>query len=250
MIAIEPLGDSALILRLAEQDDNPEPTVRAILDLRQRLQTAGISGVVEITTAFTTVTLFYDPAVVAADGHTSIFSALETQIRGVIDRQSDDEPAITTTESPAIEIGVCYEPEFALDLEEVARHTGLRVAEIVRRHASSEYRVRCVGFTPGFPYLSGLVPELAVPRRTTPRTVVPAGSVAIGGPQAGIYPLQSPGGWQVIGRTPVVLFDATRQTPGLLRAGDRVRFREITTEQFYAAAAEVSCKAVQAPANK
>ena len=127
---------------------------------------------------------------------------------------------------------VCYDPQFALDLETVAQHCDLSPNEIVERHAAARYQVRCVGFIPGFPYLSGLPSTLATPRRATPRTAVPAGSVAIGGGQTGIYPLVSPGGWNIIGRTPLRLFDVEREPAVLLAAGDRVRFVAITPEEF------------------
>jgi inhibitor of KinA len=100
--------------------------------------------------------------------------------------------------------------------------------------------VSCIGFTPGFPFLSGMPAKLATPRRATPRKEIPAGAVGIGGAQTGIYPLQSPGGWNLIGRTPLRLFDSKQNPPALLRAGDRVRFRRITHEEFYVAAAGAS----------
>jgi inhibitor of KinA len=133
-----------------------------------------------------------------------------------------------------IEVPVCYDAEFAPDLETVAQHCGLAPNEVVARHAAARYGVRCVGFTPGFPFLGGLPSQLATPRRKSPRTAVPAGSVAIGGPQTGIYPLRSPGGWNIIGRTPLRLFDVTREPAALLRAGDRVRFVSIGREEFEA----------------
>ena len=118
------------------------------------------------------------------------------------------------------------------DLDAVAQHTALSPEEIVRRHADASYRVSCVGFTPGFPYLSGLPPELATPRRASPRKEIPAGAVAIGGTQTGIYPRKSPGGWNIIGRTPLRLFDVERNPPALFHAGDRVRFRKISRQEF------------------
>ena len=141
-------------------------------------------------------------------------------------------PAKTTRAPLSLEVPVCYDPEFALDLEAVAQHCGFSADEVVTRHAAARYQVRCVGFTPGFPYLSGLPADLATPRRSTPRTVVPAGAVAIAGGQAGIYPLRSPGGWNIIGRTPRCLFDLSREPAALLAPGDRLRFVAITREEF------------------
>jgi len=114
----------------------------------------------------------------------------------------------------------------------VAEQARLSPDEVVRRHANAGYRVSCVGFTPGFPYLTGLPPELSTPRRASPRKEVPAGAVAIGGTQTGIYPRKSPGGWHIIGRTPLRLFDVARNPAALFQAGDRVRFRKISRREF------------------
>ena len=124
----------------------------------------------------------------------------------------------------AIEIPVRYGGEFGPDLDDVARHTGLPPAEVVRLHASGSYLVYFLGFSPGFPYLGGMPPELATPRLAAPRKRVPAGSIAIGGSQTGVYPVESPGGWRIIGRTELRLFDPQAVPPALLRAGDSVRF--------------------------
>ena len=131
-----------------------------------------------------------------------------------------------------IEVPVCYEPEFALDIVEVATLLKVAPEEVARRHAAVEYRVLMIGFAPGHPYMGGLDPSLAVPRRATPRPVVPAGSIAIAGEQSVVYPYAISGGWSVIGRTPLKVFDAHRPSPSLFGAGDRVRFRPIAREEF------------------
>jgi biotin-dependent carboxylase-like uncharacterized protein len=131
-----------------------------------------------------------------------------------------------------VEIPVCYGGEYGPDLDGVAAHSGLSAAEVIARHERAEYLVHAIGFSPGFPYLGGLPPELATPRRTTPRLRVSPGSVAIGGGQTGVYPLETPGGWNLIGRTSLRLFDPWRKEPALLRAGDRVRFRAISADEF------------------
>lgn len=123
-----------------------------------------------------------------------------------------------------IEIPVCYGGAFGPDLGDVARHTGLTAAHVVELHASAQYLVYFLGFSPGFPYLGGLPTQLATPRLAAPRKVVPAGSVAIGGSQTGVYPVDSPGGWRIIGRTSLRLFDPAAESPALLRIGDTVRF--------------------------
>jgi KipI family sensor histidine kinase inhibitor len=137
-----------------------------------------------------------------------------------------------------VELPVCYEPEFALDIDEVAKKAKLSIQEVASRHAAAEYRVLMMGFAPGHAYMGGLDPQLAVPRRASPRAIVPAGSVAIANEQTVVYPYAISGGWNVIGRTPMVLFDATRPRPSLLWPGDRVRFRAITRAQFVELAAK------------
>lgn len=132
-----------------------------------------------------------------------------------------DLPAASAVSARQVEIPVVYDGE---DLPSVAALTGLSEEEVVRRHTAPDYVVAFLGFAPGFPYLVGLDPSLHVPRRSSPRTSVPAGSVGLAGPQTGVYPQATPGGWQLIGRTPVALFDVTRDPPALLAAGDRLRF--------------------------
>jgi inhibitor of KinA len=131
-----------------------------------------------------------------------------------------------------VEIPVCYGGDFGPDLDLVASHAQLTPAEVIARHAAPEYLVYMVGFAPGFPYLGGLDAGLATPRRTQPRPLVPAGAVGIAGAQTGIYSLPTPGGWQLIGRTPRRLFDPGRNQPSLLQAGDRLRFVPISEAEF------------------
>lgn len=135
-------------------------------------------------------------------------------------------PKLNTTHSEGrtVEIPVVYGGAGGPDLDAVARHTQLSTDEVIRRHSSGEYVVYFIGFMPGFAYMGGLAPELATPRHTTPRMSIPAGSVGIGGEQTGIYPMASPGGWQLLGRTALPLFDPAQNPPTLLRPGDRVRF--------------------------
>ncbi len=139
-----------------------------------------------------------------------------------------------------IEIPVCYDADFALDLARVEAETNLSADTIIGLHSSAEFVVACVGFMPGFPFLAGLPEKLRTTRLVTPRTKVPAGSVAIARTQAGVYPVESPGGWNLIGRTPLRLFDANANPPALLQAGDRVRFRGITRNEFEARVKESS----------
>jgi inhibitor of KinA len=227
---IEPLGDSALILQVVDEF-RPDASLNAVLAALRYLEVAAIPGVIELAPAYTTIGVFYDPArIESADSDQTPFDFLSAKIQSILNASSFENE--TEIETPLVEIPVCYELEFGPDLGDVARVTGLAEAEVIRRHASGIYRVSCVGFIAGFPFLSGLPSELATPRRTVPRKEVPAGSVGIGGAQTGIYPRTSPGGWNLIGRTPLRLFDIQRIPPTKLQTGDRVRFREISREEF------------------
>ena len=127
---------------------------------------------------------------------------------------------------------ICYDAGFGLDLDEAARHLDMTAAAVIERHLAAVYTVAMIGFAPGFPYMEGLPEGLRLPRRATPRSGVPAGSVAIAEDLCGIYPVQLPGGWHVLGRTPLVLFDVDRPSPSLLQAGDLVRFERIDEARF------------------
>jgi inhibitor of KinA len=214
-LEILPLGDAGLIVRVGD-------SLGEVLTTARKLEAARIPGVIEIAPAFASVGVFLASPGCLVSCAAAIQGALRARQR----------PGATVRKRRAVVVPVCYDPEFALDLEMVAQHCHLSPNEMVKRHAAARYQVRCVGFTPGFPYLSGLPPTLAAPRRATPRTDVPAGSVAIGGGQTGIYPLVSPGGWNIIGRTPLRLFDVERDPAALLAAGDRVRFVAITRDEF------------------
>jgi inhibitor of KinA len=221
-MTIEPLGDSALIIRVVEEFD-ADKTLDAVLRAAHELERAALPGVIELAPAYATVGVFFDPARTGLD-------ALRTEIEEALRKM---EPARSRAETGStIEVPVCYENEFAPDLREVAWHAELSLVEVVQRHSNAAYRVSCVGFAPGFPYLSGLPAELATPRRDSPRKRIPPGSVGIGGTQTGIYPSVSPGGWNIIGRTPLRLFNVQREPPALFHAGDRVRFRRISREEF------------------
>jgi len=234
---ITALGDSALIVRLRDQfDDAPEETLDQVLCAFQQLQNAAIPGIVELAPAYISVGVFFDPiaAAKASARPGQPFEWLVERVRGVVAAGTERGRRRKTKKGNVrlVEIPVCYDLEFAADLEDVARHAQISTKEVVDLHSTAEYRVSCVGFVPGFPFLAGLSKILATPRRATPRKEIPPGSVGIGGAQTGIYPLRSPGGWNLIGRTPLTLFDPAKSPPALLRAGDRVRFHPITREEF------------------
>lgn len=229
---ITPLGDSALIVRVCGPSaESGEQSLHAVLDALHKIKSAMIPGILELAPAYTTIGVFFDPLSVATAGPDSIFDSLTAQIQAAV---AHAKKSAAKTTSRVIEVPVCYDPEFALDLDEVAQQTGLSGTEIVDLHRKGEYCVNCVGFTPGFPFLSGLSAKLAVPRRSTPRKEIPAGSVAIAGKQTGVYPVKSPGGWNILGRSPLRFFDPNKRPPALLSAGDRVRFRAITAKEFAA----------------
>jgi inhibitor of KinA len=231
-MSIEPLGDSALIVRVVDDfARDPEASLDTVQAALRSLEAAAIPGVTELAPAYSTIGVFFDLVEIArAAVGEEILVWLSARIESALKkRPAHNKKSVAT---PVIEIPVCYDREFGSDFDDVARVTGLAEAEVIRRHANAAYRVACVGFIAGFPFLSGLPPELATPRRAVPRKEVPAGSVAIGGAQTGIYPRNSPGGWNVIGRTPLRLFDVQRDPPAILQTGDRVRFREISRDEF------------------
>ncbi len=222
------LGDMALLVEIGDTID--ESTHRRVQTAWRSLAAAPLPGVIELVPAYTSVTVFYDPllAVRAGAPQDKIVEWLTTQLHERI----KNPPKMEKFKGRTVEIPVCYDPEFGPDLGLVAKQAKLTPEEVIKRHGKPEYLVYLVGFAPGFPYLGGLPKELHTPRHAKPRMVVPPGSVGIGGQQTGIYPLATPGGWNLIGRTPVRLFRPEENPPVLLRAGDQVKFRAISREEF------------------
>ena len=200
-------SDRSLLVTFAE-----EPSA-AIAGLMSNLE--GLPGILNLHPAYASVLVEFDPRL-----HS------HAEIESLIRRRTDDRFLSSVSVSPPrlVEIPVHYGGLYGPDLADVARHAGLSPERVVEIHSSAAYLVHFLGFSPGFPYLGGLPPALATPRLEVPRKLVPAGSVAIGGRHAGIYPMDSPGGWRIIGRTPLSLFDAAASPPALLAMGDRVRF--------------------------
>ena len=234
---IIPLGDSALTVRVCDQfNDAPEETLNEVLRAFQRLRKSGIPGVIELAPAYTSVAVFFDPIAVAKTKQAveEIFDCLVSRIRAAVAAGGDRDRRHKSSKGVAriVEIPVCYDPEFAPDMDDVVRRAKISREKVVDLHSLAKYRVACIGFVPGFPFLTGLPKKLATPRRDIPRKEIPPGSVGIGGAQTGIYPLRSPGGWNLIGRTPLKLFDSTKKPPTLLGPGDRVHLRAITREEF------------------
>jgi KipI family sensor histidine kinase inhibitor len=214
----EPLGETMLLLRLGATID---PALNArVHALAATLRDADLEGIIDLVPAYASLAVRYDPRA-WGDGRQAPWRRLEHALRAF------HPSAAREAATRSIGITVRYGADDGPDLEAVARHAGLDVDEVVRRHAGATYRVAMLGFAPGFPYLLGLDPALRLPRRAEPRLRVPAGSVAIGGAQTGIYPRELPGGWHLVGRTPLSLFDPSRDPPCLLAPGDEVRFRPL-----------------------
>ena len=234
-MTIEPLGDAALVVTFT--GDSKADVLSQVSAWTSTLVEAQVKGVLDVVPAYVSVAVFYDPLrVVDQKAGDSPYQTLKQQIApfGLEGRSGQGASGRLTENNSGrcVEIPVCYGADAGTDLAVVAAHTGLTEAEVVARHSQAEYRVQAIGFAPGFPYLSGLPTELATPRRATPRAKVPAGAVGIGGAQTGVYPIETPGGWQIIGQTDLKLFDATRAEPSWLRVGDRVRFRAVAAQSY------------------
>jgi KipI family sensor histidine kinase inhibitor len=219
---IEPLGDGALLIRTGDRID--DAANRTAIALAAALRTADLPGVRDIAPAYASVCVRYEMS-------STHFAAMVARLQPIVEATT----SIVRTESgELIDIPVCYGCEFGPDLAAVAAHASISADDAIDRHIGASYEVAMLGFMPGFPYLRGLDPTLHTPRLATPRTRVPAGSVAIGGAQTGIYPRELPGGWQIIGRTPLVLFDPIRDASALLSPGQKVRFTRISRDEFMA----------------
>ncbi len=222
-----PLGETALLVQLGDAAD--DAAARRVRALVEALAAARLPGVSDLVAAHTTITVHCTEP--------SVRPAIERWIERWTDehaRSNDVNAMGEANGAPARElvVPVSYGGRFGEDLAAVADHCGLTPSAVIEAHAAARYVVRAIGFTPGFPYLAGLPPQLAVPRRRTPRLAVAAGSVAIGGAQTGIYSIESPGGWHVIGRTHLALFDPIRTPATLLSLGDGVRFEPIAATTF------------------
>jgi len=239
--SVFPLGDSAITIDLGNCIDE-YLNVKSIA-IQDWLAARPFPGRLDIIAAYSSVTVFYDPArMVLANvtGSVEIYPWLEGLLRQAWEESGDGIGGAGVSSEPAthpnddariVDIPVCYEGEHAPDLEKVAAQKGLSPKEVIEVHTGALYRVYMIGFLPGFPYLGRLDTRIEIPRKPQPEAVR-AGGVGIAGMQTGIYPLDSPGGWWVIGRTPVKLFDAGAGSPALLRAGDQVRFLSISPAEF------------------
>lgn len=193
--------------------------------LARALAARGLEGVLETVPTYRSLLVLFDPLVLTRE-------RLASEVERLLAAPEAGEASGAGRNT--VELPVLYGGEFGPDLDFVARHNGLSAEEVVAIHSSSAYLVYMLGFTPGFPYLGGMSSRLATPRLSSPRGKVPSGSVGIAGSQAGVYPLESPGGWRLIGRTPLRLFDMDAERPFLLAPGDVVRFRPVDEEEYWA----------------
>jgi KipI family sensor histidine kinase inhibitor len=212
-------GDAAWLVEWPARID-PAVSSRAVA-LAEAVKRTCVGRVRDVVVGYCSVTVYFDP--LQSDG-----AKLADDVRQLA-LHVDDRPV---SEGKLVDVDVCYGGDFGPDLQDVAALAGVTADEVVALHTASTYRVYVVGFVPGFPYMAAVHPRLALPRRTTPRTRVPAGSVAIAAGQTGIYPAETPGGWHLIGRTHVKPYDPSRAEPFLFRPGDRVRFHPIDRAEF------------------
>lgn len=218
-------GDTALS---AEFGNEISPAVNArIRAFDIALSDGGIPGIVETVPTYRSLMIHYDPGVI-------LYDRLVERLRGLLGKLDQ----IQIPPSQVLEIPVLYGGETGPDLDFVAQHSGKTPQQVVELHTSTEYLIYMLGFTPGFTYLGGMSDEIATPRLSTPRVKIPAGSVGIAGSQTGVYPIDSPGGWQLIGRTPVRMYDPNRAVPILPNAGEYIRFRAIERAEYDRIAAE------------
>ena len=212
-------SDHSLLVTFGEQLSRAHH--RDVLRLFRLLQSSPNRATRNIHPAYSSVLISFNPLITRPE-------KFDSYVRRLVDRLDD----IEMSTPRKVEIPVCYEKTLGPDLEFVAHHNGLSADDVVRHHTSVEYLVYFIGFSPGFPYLGELPDQLETPRLPTPRVRVPEGSVAIGGSQTGIYPIASPGGWRIIGRTPLKLFNPQRMPPITLEIGDMVRFKPISVLHY------------------
>lgn len=232
-ITFHPLGDAAIVIQAGT--DISEDIHERVKQLFSCIEQHPFEGYVEAVQAFTNVTVFYEPYKVYQSAQLkqraiSPYEWVKDYIENLIE---DNWQEGNQVKRRIVDIPVCYGGELGPDLEEVARINDLTPEEVVRIHTSGTYLVYMIGFAPGFPFLGGLSEKIAAPRRQTPRMSIPKGSVGIAGKQTGVYPISTPGGWQLIGQTPLSLFRPNAERPSLLKAGDEVRFVQLSEKEFF-----------------
>ena len=232
---MKPLGDSALIVQLGE---GISPSIHELVrNLSALLNNHPFEGFIESVPAYNNLTIYYNPVVVHHSQLNKLvhhpvsstpFHKVSALMNELVQQIRDNE----FFEERVVTIPVLYGGEFGPDLEYVAKYHGLSVEEVIQIHSEGDYLVYMIGFAPGFPFMGGLSERIATPRKETPRSAIVPGSVGIAGKQTGVYPLETPGGWQIIGRTPLDLFLPAISPPTLLQSGDKIRFVPISPKEY------------------
>ena len=225
--SIFPLGDNAILIDFGNELN--ESINQKLLAIFRKIKEQNIPGVLDVVPAYSSLTIHYDVMKIfeKAKGR-AVFDFITDRVKKIV----EDDTEITFEENRKISIPICYDEEFGIDLSYLADEKNLSVEDVIQLHIDKAYRVYMIGFLPGFAYMGEVDQKIQIPRKENPRTQIEAGSVGIAGAQTGIYPLQSPGGWQIIGKTPVQLFNKERTEPVLLKPGDEIKFFSISKHEF------------------
>ncbi len=229
-VQIRPLGDAALVIQIGEGINvATHNKVKSIMNL---IEKQPFEGLIETVPAYNSVTVYYNPVDVYFLNRKKDceipYEIVKTTLLGLLNTSL----SIESTKERIVKIPVVYGGEMGPDLEYVAHYNGLTPNEVIEIHSNTEYLVYMIGFAPGFPFMGGMDKKIATPRKDIPRLAIPPGSVGIAGNQTGIYPLETPGGWQIIGRTPLSLFLPEQSPPTLLQSGDRIHFSPISLDEY------------------
>ena len=220
-------GDHAVTVELGDAIDLA--THQKIIALFNQLSNTHIAGLRDVIPAYTTITVVYDIAAIKKVTSAAAYKYISEQIEKAISECDWKKESLLSD----INIPVCYDISLGIDLPEMSKQKEIPIEEIISIHTSATYNVYMLGFLPGFAYMGIVDDKIATPRLSKPRTNVPAGSVGIAGNQTGIYPLDSPGGWNIIGQTPLQMFDAKKEKPCLVKPGDRIKFIPISLDEFH-----------------
>lgn len=213
-------GDKAIVVEFGDIID--EDINRKVINLMKNIESSSlINSIYEMIPTYRSLMIIYNPLKITFNDLINSVKNIEFNLK-ILDK----------SEKNIIKIPVLYGNDFGPDIDTVAKHNGLSIEDVIRLHSEAEYLVYMLGFTPGFTYLGGMNSKLETPRLANPRVKIPEGSVGIAGKQTGVYPIESPGGWQLIGRTPIKLYNPKRENPILLKAGDYVKFTPITKDEF------------------
>ena len=213
-------GDSALIIEVGNEI-SPEINFK-LKKITEYLDALENDFITDLLPTYKSMIVYYNPLKIS-------FDSLKKIIEEGLDTEKAEGNALR---KEIVEIPVLYGGEYGLDIENIANHNKISVEEVIKIHTSEEYLIYMLGFTPGFPYLGGMSKKIATPRLETPRVKIPAGSVGIAGEQTGVYPIESPGGWQLLGRSPLEFFSPLKERPFLLKAGDYIKFKSISQEEY------------------